>query len=156
MNAESIQRALDLAKLAHAGQVRKPHGRPYYDHVFDVSLTAPKFLRLFVPELHISEWVRNEASVVGALHDVLEDTNVTEAELRGIFPASVVNAVRALTHAKGVSYEDYIEGIASVPNPVVRAVKMADILHNLGDHPPRRRVPLYAAALVRLSKEVLP
>ena len=72
---------------------------------------------------------------VGVLHDVLEDTEVSEEHLRGIFPKDVVDAVVALTREKGVDYFIYVKQLCK--NELARQVKKADLRDN--SDPNRKR-----------------
>ena len=104
-------KAMRIAYAAHEGQVDQS-GQPYIFHPF-----------------HVAEQMNDEASVCAALlHDVVEDTPVTLAQLETEFPKEVTEAVRLLTHEKGVSYRDYIRAIRK--NPIAKAVKLADLAHN--------------------------
>mgnify|MGYP004607829671 CR=1 FL=1 len=104
-------KAMRIAYAAHEGQVDQS-GQPYIFHPF-----------------HVAEQMNDEASVCAALlHDVVEDTPVTLAQLETEFPREVTEAVRLLTHEKGVSYRDYIRAIRK--NPIAKAVKLADLAHN--------------------------
>ena len=67
--------------------------------------------------------------IAGLLHDVLEDTNVTEDELRNMFPNEIVDGVIALTHRKDESYFEYISRVST--SKLAKKVKIADLLHNL-------------------------
>ena len=108
---ELTNRAMRLAYDAHRGQVDKC-GIPYIFHPF-----------------HLAEQMEDEISCcVALLHDVVEDTAVTLADLEGQFPPAVTEAVALLTHGDGVPYEDYVRAIAR--DPVARRVKLADIAHN--------------------------
>ena len=66
---------------------------------------------------------------VAYLHDVLEDTNVTEDELRNMFPNEIVDTVIILTHRKDESYFEYISRVST--SKLAKKVKAADLLHNL-------------------------
>ena len=44
-------------------------------------------------------------------------------------PASVIHALRLLTHGDGVPYMDYVEALAE--DPIARKVKAADLRHNM-------------------------
>ena len=106
------KKALRLCFEAHRDQVDKS-GLPYVFHPF-----------------HLAEQMETEETVVTALlHDVVEDTSMTIAELaeRG-FPKSVTDALTLLTHDKTVDYFEYVAAIRK--NPVARAVKLADLRHN--------------------------
>lgn len=137
-------RALRISYDAHAGQVNKC-GAPYVFHPH-----------------HIAEQMEDEVTAcVALLHDVVEDTDVTLSDLAREFPAEVIEALRLLTHQPGVPYLDYVRSLAT--NPVARAVKRADLRHNMdetrymgGTQPPadaleRRRVT-YRAALAILEE----
>lgn len=62
------------------------------------------------------------------LHDVIEDTDVTEEELRKEFPDEIVNAIVVLTKRKGEDYFDYLRRVKE--NPLACEVKLADLEHN--------------------------
>ena len=137
----TLERAIALAATAHAGQVDKA-GQPYILHPLRV------LLRLSDPD----------ARMVAALHDVVEDTAVTLADLaaEGFSPA-VIEAVDALTHRPGEAYPDYVRRAAA--NPLARQVKRADVLDNLDatrlvDPTPKdlQRAQKYRGALVLLDE----
>ena len=109
-------RALTLAMQAHAGQVDK-QGRDYFEsHLQPVAALLRPF--------------GSHAYVAGLLHDVVEDTSVTCAQLAQLgFPAPVVQAVQSVTRQEGESYPDLIARAAA--DPLGRLVKLADNWHNL-------------------------
>lgn len=125
-----LERAIGIAVRAHAGQLypaRDGERGPYVLHLFRVMLA-------------VEGWQARTAAV---LHDVIEDTPVTAAELReaGI-PPRVVDAVVALTHRPEDSYEAYIEALA--PHALAREVKLADLADNLATNlalPPSEAAP---------------
>lgn len=58
----------------------------------------------------------DEVSVCAALlHDVVEDTDLTFADLEREFPKEVTDALRLLTHEKGTDYFDYVRAIKGNP-----------------------------------------
>ena len=65
---------------------------------------------------------------VALLHDVVEDTSITYADLEKKFPKQVVEIVRLLTHDENVDYFDYIRKIKT--NPIATKVKLEDLHHN--------------------------
>lgn len=117
-----VETASQVAFVAHTGQTRKDSGSPYVIHPY---MTALKLAR------HgFSETVAAAAIV----HDVLEDTGVTEDQLRELLGEEVVTIVRALTEDKSLVWEKrkelYIESIRNAPD-AVKAVSIADKIHNL-------------------------
>jgi len=117
-DSELIDTARAIATRAHAGQVDKT-GHPYITHPTRVS---ERVATLF-PEA--------PAGVVAAalLHDVLEDTSTTAADLvaAGI-PYPVIDAVDAVTKRDGEPVETYFERVRA--NPWAVMVKTADIADN--------------------------
>ena len=78
---------------------------------------------------HLAEQMDDEIScTVALLHDVVEDTSLTFADLEQIFPKQVVEIVMLLTHDEKVDYFDYIRKIKT--NAIATKVKLADIEHN--------------------------
>lgn len=70
------------------------------------------------------------SQVVALLHDVIEDSDITGADLRdGGFPEPVVATVEVLTRRKGESYEDFIDRVRR--HPLARKVKLLDIEDNM-------------------------
>ena len=102
---------MHIAYNAHQGQLDKS-GAPYIFH-----------------PIHLAEQMDDELSCCAALlHDVVEDTTVTLEDLRKDFPGEVVEAVRLLTHEKGVPDVEYLTAIKA--NPIALKVKLADNAHN--------------------------
>lgn len=107
-----VDRAVALAVGAHAGQVDKQK-QPYILHVLRVGLAGKT----------------DDERVTGILHDLLEDSDYSEADLHVCrFSEDVISAVVALTHKKGQSNNEYYEQIRG--NPLALQVKHADIDDN--------------------------
>ena len=63
------------------------------------------------------------------LHDVVEDSDYTLADLTAMgFETVITDALALLTHDENVPYMDYVAEIKK--NPVATAVKKADLCHN--------------------------
>ncbi|MFC0113296.1 HD domain-containing protein [Kibdelosporangium aridum] len=104
--------AIRIAREAHAGQVDKS-GKPYIDH--------PLRVMARVKGAH--------AQMAAVLHDVIEDTSVTAADLRSQgCPENVVTAVIALSKIPGEPMPDYLRRVAA--DPIAVQVKRADIGDN--------------------------
>jgi (p)ppGpp synthase/HD superfamily hydrolase len=101
-----------MAELHHRGQVDKA-GQLYIGHIRRVvdAVDTP------------------EEKLAAALHDLLEDTPVTAADLlsKGCTP-EIVRVVEALTRGVDESYEDFVRRAAQ--DPIARAVKRADVADN--------------------------
>lgn len=136
------KQALRLCFAAHKDQLDKS-GLPYVFHPF-----------------HLAEQMTDEdTTTVALLHDVVEDTPYTFADLAAMgFPDRVLEALRLLTHSPEVPYMDYVAALKH--NPIARAVKLADLRHNSDetrlDHMDdwaRKRAEKYRAAIALLEAE---
>lgn len=104
-------KAMKLAYRAHAGQ-KDQTNVPYIFH-----------------PIHLAEQMEDEISCTAALlHDVVEDTAYTFADLEEEFPKEVTEVLRLLTHEEGEDYFEYVRKIKT--NPVAVKVKLADLAHN--------------------------
>lgn len=136
------KKAMRLCFDAHKDQVDKS-GMPYVFHPFHVA----------------EQMTTEETTVVALLHDVIEDTDYTIADLRDMgFPEPVTAALTLLTHKDGVPYMEYVAAIKS--DPIASAVKLADLHHNsdlsrldVVDEKALRRVEKYKKAITLLETE---
>lgn len=119
---ERLWSALILMRELHAGQTDKC-GQPYWIHPFTVAMCK---LNCVIDGTDIS------TAIVGLLHDVLEDTDITEQELLRRFPMKIDEreALELLTRKDGVSYDDYITSIIESDNKIAIYVKIYDLIHN--------------------------
>jgi len=137
----TLEKAIAIAVGAHAGQ-RDKAGRPYILHPLRV----------------MHGCASDDERIVAILHDVLEDTEVTEADLRQAgFGDELIAALRCLTKAEGEHYADFIGRL--MPNPLARRVKTLDLLNNMDcsrlttfDDKDAARMQRYVAALARLRE----
>ncbi len=114
MKHPTVDETLALVKALHAGQFDKS-GADYWQHPVAVMRGIPGATE---HEQHVA-----------LLHDVLEDTPTTAADLLAMgYNPSIVSDVAALTKPKGAGY---LEWIATISTPAAVRVKIADIKHNL-------------------------
>ena len=80
-----VAKALDFATKAHGNQVRKYTGEPYTNHLVEV--------------MNIVRTVKSDDSMLAAalLHDTIEDTSVTEADVKKEFGDRIAKLVVELT-----------------------------------------------------------
>ncbi|RJQ26700.1 HD domain-containing protein [Candidatus Parcubacteria bacterium] len=134
MNDNYVEVAKKIATEAHKGQHRWG-GDPYITHPAAV---AEKVKHLG-PKYEATAW----------LHDVIEDCDYSTSTLLDAFinagclplPYEVINAVAILTKGKGYTSEVYLTYILTVAkHPIAKAVKIADIEHNLStSHPEKNK-----------------
>ncbi len=139
---EIVVTAMAIAYHFHRDQVDKS-GRPYFEHCMGVAK-------------HFVENIEPFALIAAAiLHDVVEDTQVSAADLDVIFGSKVGNTVREVTRRKEEPYNDFIEHIKS---EWAIKIKIQDLLQNMNLLRLRRitakdlaRTQKYANALLVLS-----
>ena len=83
LNTELLDRAIIFAVKAHAGTERRGKGFPYIVHPME----AMEIVATITPD--------QELLAAAALHDTVEDTNVTIEEIRDQFGERVANLVAA-------------------------------------------------------------
>lgn len=112
--SELVAAADAIAALAHNGQVDKVGGEFIIHPRSVASRVRPR------TAVHVA---------VALLHDVIEDSDYTAADLRNAgMPATVVAAVTLLTRREDVAPLDYYAGIRT--NALALAVKLADLADN--------------------------
>jgi (p)ppGpp synthase/HD superfamily hydrolase len=121
-----VERAYRIAERAHRGQVRD-EGSPYIEHPLRVALIVAAELERPEPDLICA----------ALLHDVVEDTPVTLAEVQETCGDTVAHFVELLTKEsvadpddKRITTRRYLQRIAE-DSPEVLLLKLADRLDNL-------------------------
>ena len=121
-NASLIEKAVRVCVAAHAGQTRKGDGLPYVIHPFMVAL---KLARHGFPETVIA---------AALTHDVLEETDVGEANLAKELGSEVLEIVKAVTNDDSLPWEakkqKYVETVRN-SSEGAKAVAVADKIHNM-------------------------
>ena len=123
---EFLTRAFNFAERAHQGQKRLS-GDSYFSHLVETAKIIAKL------------GMDTQAIAAGLLHDVLEDTKVTEAELEKEFGGEIVFLVKGVTKLGTLKYrghERHVESlrkffVAMANDLRVVIIKFADRLHNL-------------------------
>lgn len=119
-----IERAFEVAEIAHRGQLRKS-GEEYITH--------PLAVARILADLGIGE-----ASLAAALlHDTVEDTDYTIEQLRKDFGDEIANLVDGVTKLDKVKFGDNAQAetvrkmVVSMSKDIrVLVIKLADRLHN--------------------------
>ena len=115
INQEKYIKALLIALDAHQGQKRSD-GDPYISH-----------------PLRVAHYLNERyEKIVALLHDVLEDSDFTEEDLKEISPF-IAEKVKILTHKEDEDYFDYIRRIKK--DDLCAKIKLLDIIDNLTDKP---------------------
>ncbi len=123
----AFQRAYQFSEHAHSGQFRKD-GKPYITHP------------LAVAEI-LAEWQLDAQTLIAALlHDVVEDTGISSAEIAQEFGKPVASLVDGVTKLDKIHFEDKAQAqaenfrkmlLAMARDVRVILIKLADRLHNM-------------------------
>lgn len=130
-----VLKAVQFAVRAHGGQKRKATGVPYITHPIDVA-------QILVDEAGCMD---PSTLVAAVLHDVVEDTRVTAAEIETVFGGKVASIVLEVSDDKRKR-----EQIRKFPTLSWEAaqVKVADKISNLRD---QMRNPIDSWSIERIQ-----
>jgi (p)ppGpp synthase/HD superfamily hydrolase len=108
-----LENAMRLSAMCHAG-VKDRNGLPYVSHPLRVASN-------FLDETYMC---------VALMHDLLEDTTMTENDLRFVwcFPENIVAAVVAMSRGPKESWRAHIKRCKA--NKIARQVKLSDLVDN--------------------------
>ena len=143
-----VERAYHKAESAHEGQFRKS-GEPYFTHCVAVAR--------ILADMQLDA----EALAAALMHDIVEDTDITEEEIKAEFGPTIANLVVGVTKLKNLPINvdkevtgrrsrdtnrelEYMRKMLLMMGDDVRVVliKLADRLHNmrtLGYMPPHKQ-----------------
>lgn len=138
---EQVDLAYNYAKASHGMQLRRGSAL-YIDHLQRVYNNV---FKKYINDSSISDDSFSQMRIAAYLHDVLEDTDATEEQLRKIFDDVAIDIVVLLTKKKGQSYTEYLNSI--LQNDLARRVKILDMIDNISDTPTPRQVEKYAKGL---------
>ncbi|GAA5117339.1 HD domain-containing protein [Luteolibacter yonseiensis] len=129
-SVNTLQTAAALAAKAHAGQTIRNTDIPYIAHAMGVSMAVTCLFGCTDPEV----------AAAALLHDTLEKTRLTGAEIRETLGPRVLHLVVAMTKDDGYAKAEYWERLYDEVWEA-RLIKMADALDHLdcpADELPRR------------------
>jgi (p)ppGpp synthase/HD superfamily hydrolase len=107
--------------------IRQAYQIAFEAHRFKFDLSGEAYIN---HPLAVCDMVKSKkAKIVALLHDVIEDSDYTRADLERYFTEDICNAVEALTRKKGENYFKYIESLKH--NELAKTVKIADLKHNM-------------------------
>ena len=124
---ELLRRAYDVANEAHAGQVRKT-GDPFITHPLTVAFMLAQY------------GLDSETIAAAFLHDTVEDTELTLAQLKKEFGEEIARLIDGVTKLDRVRYSNREQAQAATIRKMVVAmaqdvrvliIKLFDRLHNM-------------------------
>jgi guanosine-3',5'-bis(diphosphate) 3'-pyrophosphohydrolase len=121
-----LKKACDFTQKAHEGQKRLS-GEPYFVHPFETA------------KILIGLRVDTQTIVAGLLHDILEDTEISEKTIEEEFGSEVLFLIKGVTKLGTLKYRGHQRHVESlrkffvaIANDIrVVIIKFADRLHNL-------------------------
>lgn len=129
MNQQQKEEALALIRRAHGTQTRA-NGLPVWHHVARVSFLLESILERY-QEGDAKERAVIALSALG--HDLLEDTSVTESEIREMFGDRGYELIWGMTNEQGDDdVAPYVKKVVS-SEEAVRLIKCADMIDNIND-----------------------
>lgn len=156
-DVERIKQALSFSNKAHEGQLRKS-GEPYISHPIAVA-------RILTP-LHLDA----QTIMAALLHDVVEDTHISNAHVASTFGKPVATLVEGLSKLDKIEFqtkedaqaENFRKMLLAMARDVrVILIKLADRLHNMRtlksmsrekcEHIARETMEIYAPIANRLG-----
>jgi guanosine-3',5'-bis(diphosphate) 3'-pyrophosphohydrolase len=122
--------ALDFAAQRHSAQRRKgPDAAPYVNHLIEVAMLVSS----------VGKVADVEVLIAAVLHDVLEDTPTTAAEVEALYGERVRQLVEALSDDKSLPRQRRREiALEELPamDALVKVIKLADLSSNIKLLPP--------------------
>ena len=114
--SQYLHKAITIACEAHQGQ-SSINGEPYILHPLRLLIKAKS----------------NEERIIAILHDVIEKTNISLADLKNKgFDQNIISAIDSLTRRRSESYIDYIGRL--MQNRISVKIKLLDLADNIKIH----------------------
>ena len=114
--SQYLHKAIIIAFEAHQGQ-SSINGEPYILHPLRLLIKAKS----------------NEERIIAILHDVIEKTNISLADLKNKgFDQNIISSIDSLSRKRGESYVDYIGRL--MQNRISVKIKLLDLDDNIKMH----------------------
>ncbi|WP_313340790.1 bifunctional (p)ppGpp synthetase/guanosine-3',5'-bis(diphosphate) 3'-pyrophosphohydrolase [Sedimentibacter sp.] len=123
-----VAKAYNYAEMAHSNAQTRFSGERYFVHPYHVAL--------ILADLHVDV----QTIAAGLLHDVVEDTGITDDDIKREFGEEIANMVDGVTKLSKVKYRNKEERQAESLRKMIIAmskdirvviIKLADRLHNI-------------------------
>ena len=123
-----VVKAYNYAEMAHSNAQTRLSGERYFVHPYQVAL--------ILADLHVDV----QTIAAGLLHDVVEDTGITDDDMKREFGEEIANMVDGVTKLSKVKYRNKEERQAESLRKMIIAmskdirvviIKLADRLHNI-------------------------
>ena len=128
--SQYLHKAITIACEAHQGQI-SINGEPYILHPLRLLINAKS----------------NEERIIAILHDVIEKTNISLADLRNKgFDQNIISSIDSLSR-RSESYIEYIERL--MQNKISVKIKLLDLADNIKIHSENNDNGIYDAKIIQ-------
>ena len=122
---------MTIAFEAHQGQF-SINGEPYILHPLRLLIKAKS----------------NEERIIAILHDVIEKTNISLADLKNKgFNQNIISSIDSLSKRRSESYIEYIERL--MQNKISVKIKLLDLADNIKIHSENNANGIYDAKIIQ-------
>ena len=127
--SQYLHKAITIACEAHQGQ-SSINGEPYILHPLRLLIKAKS----------------NEERIIAVLHDVIEKTNISLADLKNKgFDQNIISSIDSLSRRRNESYIEYIERL--MQNKISVKIKLLDLVDNIKIHSENNKDGIYDAKI---------
>ena len=127
--SQYLHKAITIACEAHQGQ-SSINGEPYILHPLRLLIKAKS----------------NEERIIAILHDVIEKTNISLADLKNKgFDQNIISSIDSLSRRRSESYIEYIERL--MQNKISVKIKLLDLADNIKIHSENNDNGIYDAKI---------
>ena len=129
--SQYLHKAITIACDAHQGQ-SSINGEPYILHPLRLLIKAKS----------------NEEKIIAALHDVIEKSNISLADLKNKgFDQNIISSIESLSRRRGESYVDYIARL--MKNNISVKIKLLDLADNIKIHSENNDNGIYDSKIIQ-------
>ena len=129
--SQYLHKAITIACEAHQGQ-SSINGEPYILHPLRLLIKAKS----------------NEEKIIAALHDVIEKSNISLADLKNKgFDQNIISSIDSLSRRRSESYIEYIERL--MQNKISVKIKLLDLADNIKIHSENNYNGIYDAKIIQ-------
>ena len=129
--SQYLHKAITIACEAHQGQ-SSINGEPYILHPLRLLIKAKS----------------NEERIIAILHDVIEKTNISLADLKNKgFDQNIISSIDSLSRRRNESYIEYIKRL--MQNKISVKIKLLDLADNIKIHSENNDNGIYDSKIIQ-------
>ena len=134
--SQYLHKAITIAYEAHQGQY-SINGEPYILHPLRLLIKAKS----------------NEERIIAILHDVIEKTNISLADLKNKgFDQNIISSIDSLSRRRNESYIEYIKRL--MQNKISVKIKLLDLADNIKIHSENNDNGIYDSKIIQYKNAI--